>query len=201
MDNPTVNSTQRIHPGRMAILADVQSLFYAARNLHQSKIEYGRLLAGVTGNRQVTRSIAYVVQRDSSGTGFCEALFRYGYELRRKDLPPRNTLDIQSSWSWIAGICVDALALASRVDTILLASVDPQLTPLVEKLVASGCRVEIAGIERGISIEFLHAASAFIPIREDWMFKEAKFTSSGALPKVSPLYEGLPVDEELEIRG
>lgn len=71
----------RVNGGRVAVLADVQSLFFAAKNVQQSKVEYGRLLAGIAGHRLVSRAIAYVVQREQLGSGFCDALARFGYDI------------------------------------------------------------------------------------------------------------------------
>lgn len=128
--NPPMNM------GRVAILADVQSLFFAAKNVAQSKVEYGKLLRHLVGERQLTRAIAYVVQREGSG-GFSEALLRCGYEIRRKELPVRTESEMQPKWSWVAGICVNALALAPRVDTIVVATCDETLIPLIESLKAA----------------------------------------------------------------
>jgi uncharacterized LabA/DUF88 family protein len=192
----------RANGGRVAFLADVQSLFYAAKNAQQSKVEYGRMLAGVVGNRFLTRAIAYVVQREQSSTGFCDALMRFGYDIRLKSLPARLEGENQPKWTWVAGICVDAMNLAPRVDTIVIATADATLVPLVESLVGVGCRVEIAGVERGTPSELVRCASAFIPIRADWMFKEPKFTSADATPiRRNPRYEGLPDDAELDIEA
>ncbi len=183
--------------GRVAILADVQSLFFAAKNVAQSKVEYGRLLTRLVGQCQLTRAIAYVAQREGSG-GFSEALIRSGYELRRKVLPARAESELQPKWSWAAGICVDALALAPRIDTIVLASCDGTLVPLVEALMARGCRVQVAGIEGGTPAELISAASEFTAIRGDCLFKEPKFAAVPITPKRNSRYEGLPDDEELD---
>jgi len=191
----------RVNGGRVAVLADVQSLFYAAKNVQQSKVEYGRMLAGVVGTRLVTRAIAYVVQREQLSSGFCEALSRFGYDIRLKSLPARTEGENQPKWSWAAGICVDAMTLAPRVDSIVIATADGTLLPLVESLVGVGCRVEIAGVERGTPSELIQSASAFIPIRHDWMFKEPKFTSTETPIRRNPRYEGLPDDAELDMEA
>jgi len=195
----------RLNGGRVAVLADVQSLFYAAKNVQQSKVEYGRLLSGVVGHRLVLRAIAYVVQREQLSSGFCEALTRFGYDIRLKSLPARTEAENQPKWSWVAGISVDALTIAPRVDTVVIATADITLVPLVEALVGVGCRVEITGVERGTPPELIRVASEFIPIRADWMFKEPKFTTTAAapksLPKRNPQYEGLPNDDELDMEA
>lgn len=100
---------------------------------------------------------------------------------------------------------MDALTIAPRVDTVVIATADITLVPLVEALVSAGCRVEIAGVERGTPPELIQASCAFIPIRSDCMFKEPKFTAPAAAPRSAPmrnpLYEGLPNDDELEMEA
>jgi len=201
MDSATNAPGFRIGGGRMAVLADVQSLFFTAKNIQQSKVEYGRLLSGIVGNRLLVRAIAYVVQRDQSGNGFCDALGRFGYDIRIKNMPARVEGENQPKWSWAAGIAVDAMTLAPRVDTIVIASGDFTLVPLVESLVGSGCRVEIAGVERGTPPELIRAATLFTPIRADWMFKEPKFTNTEAPIRSNSAYEGLPDDDELDMEA
>lgn len=191
----------RNHSERVAVLVDVQSLFYAAKNVQQSKVEYGRFLAGVVGNRVLTRAIAYVVQRDQISAGFCDALTRFGYDIRLKNLPARVEGENQARWSWVAGICVDALRIAPKVDTLILASGDSQLVPLVEALTGLGLRVEIAGVERGTAGDLIREASSFQPIRSEWMFKEPKFTNTEPVARRTSGYEGLPDDDELEVEA
>ena len=36
---------------RVGVFVDVQNMFYAAKKLHQSKVDYGKLLAGVVDGR------------------------------------------------------------------------------------------------------------------------------------------------------
>lgn len=187
--------------GRIAVLADVQSLFFAAKNVQQSKVEYGRLLAGIVGTRLLTRAIAYVVQRDQGSSAFCDALGRFGYDIRIKNMPSRVEGENQPKWSWAAGICVDAIAIAPRVDSLVIVSADFTLVPLIESLVRSGCRVEIAGVERGTPPELIRAASMFIPIRSDWMFREPKFTNAEAPVRRNSTYEGLPDDNDLDMEA
>jgi len=186
---------------RVAVLADVQSLFFVAKNAAQSKIEYNRLLTGLANNRPVVRAIAYVSQRPGA-SGFNDALMRAGYEVRIKELPTRDA-DPFAKWSWVAGICVDALKLASRVDALVIASADPTLVPLIEAVRAIGCRVEIAGIREAIGPDLVAAANAFIPIQSAWMFREPKFAATTAPAATPPRrsnsrYEGLPDDRELD---
>jgi uncharacterized LabA/DUF88 family protein len=56
-------SIVRAFPQRIGLFIDVQNMFYSAKLLHQSKVDYGRLLREITGTRHLIRAIAYIVQK------------------------------------------------------------------------------------------------------------------------------------------
>ncbi|NQU99858.1 MAG: NYN domain-containing protein, partial [Parcubacteria group bacterium] len=46
---------------RVAILIDVQNMYYSARNLHNSKVDFGNVVKDALSDRLLVRAIAYVV--------------------------------------------------------------------------------------------------------------------------------------------
>ena len=221
---PTPALIARSFPQRLGIFVDVQNMFYSAKLLHQSKVDYGRLLREITGTRHLVRAIAYIVQKpDVNQAGFHEALSRFGYELKIKELKIRPDSDRgdrggdrgdrggggTAKGSWEIGLTIDALMMAPRLDTVTLVTGDGDYVPLVECLKLHGCRVEVVSFERSTAGELIRAADAYIPIQESWIFKEKKFEAiaAGADARPSGLgstapghhaYEGLPRDEDLE---
>lgn len=226
---PPPSLIARTFPQRLGIFVDVQNMFYSAKLLHQSKVDYGRLLKEITGTRHLVRAIAYIVQKpDVNQAGFHEALSRFGYELKIKELKIRPDSDRgdraersdrgdrgdrggdrgdrsagTAKGSWEIGLTIDALMMAPRMDTITLVTGDGDYVPLVECLKLHGCRVEVVSFERSTAGELIRAADAYIPIQESWIFKEKKFeaVAAGVGPGsqgVSHAYEGLPRDEDLE---
>jgi uncharacterized LabA/DUF88 family protein len=196
----------RTFPQRLGIFVDVQNMFYSAKLLHQSKVDYGRLLREITGTRQLIRAIAYIVQKpDVNQSGFHEALSRFGYELKVKELKIRTDPDGRSpstaKGSWEIGLTIDAMTMAQKLDCVTLVTGDGDYVPLVEYLKMNGCRVEVVSFERSTASELIKAADQYIPIQEAWIFKEKKF-ETGAVPppsaSESALYEGLPRDEDIE---
>lgn len=189
---------------RVGIFVDVQNMFYSAKLLHQSKLEYGKLLEGLRAERMLVRAIAYIVQKaDVDQTSFHEALTHIGYELRVKELkvrsdPSSDRGSFVAKGSWDVGLAVEAMALAPRLDTVILVTGDGEFLPLVQTLRRMGLRVEVVGFEGSTSGELVKAADQFIPISSEWMFKEKKFeTVSQAAPDAGvsvspPLEEGSP---------
>lgn len=205
----------RTFPQRLGIFIDVQNMFYSAKLLHQSKVDYGRLLREITGTRHLIRAIAYIVQKpDVNQAGFHEALSRFGYELKIKELKirpdPEGRSGSTAKGSWEVGMTIDALMMAPKIDTAALVTGDGDYVPLAEALKAHGVRVEVVSFERSTAAELVRAADQYIPIQEAWIFKEKKFenlagmgapAAHGVLGPTAPgqtAYEGLPRDEDLE---
>lgn len=212
----TAGSIARTFPQRIGIFIDVQNMFYSAKLLHQSKVDYGRLLREITGTRQLVRAIAYIVQKpDVNQSGFHEALTRFGYELKIKELKirpdPEGRAGTTAKGSWDIGMTIDALMMAPKLDTVILVTGDGDYVPLVDTLKAQGCRVEVVSFERSTAGELIRAADQYIPIQDAWIFKEKKFEATTPVPGANPnggvlgstaagqtVYEGLPKDEDLE---
>lgn len=209
-----IGSIARSFPQRIGIFIDVQNMFYSAKLLHQSKVDYGRLLREITGTRQLVRAIAYIVQKpDVNQAGFHEALTRFGYELKIKELKIRPDPDgragTTAKGSWDIGMTIDVLMMAPKLDTVVLVTGDGDYVPLVDTLKSQGCRVEVVSFERSTAGELIRAADQYIPIHDAWIFKEKKFESVTPAPGAAngvlgstatgqTVYEGLPKDEDLD---
>lgn len=205
---PQVPTNQRV-----GIFVDVQNMFYSAKILHQSKVDYGRLLKEITLNRQLIRAIAYIVQKpDVNQSGFHDALNRMGYELKVKELKitSRNDGGTTAKGSWDVGMTIDVMAMAQKLDTIILVTGDGEFVPLVETVRSFGCRVEVVSFERSTSGQLIKSADLYIPIQDQWIFKEKKFeraaeeqqpvnADAGLLGSTAPGHispEALPKDDD-----
>jgi uncharacterized LabA/DUF88 family protein len=213
---PAPGQMARSLPQRLGIFVDVQNMFYSAKLLHQSKVDYGRLLREITGTRHLVRAIAYIVQKpDVNQAGFHEALSRFGYELKIKELKirpdPEGRSGTTAKGSWEIGLTIDAMMMAPKLDTITLVTGDGDYVPLVECLKVHGCRVEVVSFERSTAGELIKAADQYIPIQDSWIFKEKKFEAAasgiqsgasssglGSTASGQTVFEGLPRDEDLE---
>ena len=158
---------------RVGIFVDVQNLFYSARNLYDAKIDFGKLLDFVVGGRLLIRAIAYLVHKEGvDQSGFVEALRRFGYEIKSKDLKERA--DGSAKGDWDMGIAIDSISIAPRLDTVVLISGDGDFVPLVELLQARGCRVEVLAFERSTAVELKEAADFYTAIEESLLLVEKK---------------------------
>ncbi|MEE9200010.1 MAG: NYN domain-containing protein [Candidatus Brocadiales bacterium] len=159
---------------RIGVFVDVQNMFYSAKALHQSKIDYSKLLEETVGDRKLIRAIAYVVKKsDVDQSSFTDALERLGYEIKSKDLRLRP--DGTAKGDWDMGIAIDTIAIAPKLDTVVLVSGDGDFAPLLEMLKAHGCRVEVVSFRKSTSTDLIDAATKYTAIEESMLFKERKF--------------------------
>lgn len=167
---------------RVAVLVDVQNIYYSARNLHQGRVDFTKLLDICVQGRILTRAIAYVINPDSgndkisSSNDFFEAVNSAGFETKEK--PLQTFYGGAKKGDWDIGIAMDAVRLGAKVDSIVLVSGDGDFKPVVNYLQQShGCLVEVVAFKKATNNELLEMADDFIDIddyKEDLIFKTKK---------------------------
>ncbi len=127
---------------RIGVLIDVQNLYYSARNIHHSKVNFQEVLKTAVSQRKLIRAFAYVIRtKTGEEKPFFEALTKLGIETRDKDL--QEFYGGMKKADWDVGIVIDAIKISPGVDVIVLASGDGDFIPLVEYLKNQGKRVEV----------------------------------------------------------
>ncbi|WP_340818992.1 NYN domain-containing protein [Methanolobus sp. WCC4] len=166
MANSYNNEHNIFESQRTAVFADVQNMFYSAKNIHSdTRVDYKKLLATVLKGRPLVRAIAYLVEtEDVDQSGFKYQLRNFGWEVRAKQLKIRP--DGSTKGDWDMGIAIDAIAISEKVDTVVLISGDGDFTALVEHLKACGVRVEVHSFERNTAAELISSATEYYPIDE-----------------------------------
>jgi len=159
---------------RVAILIDVQNMYYAARNLYNSKLEFSRLLQVLIRGRRLTRAIAYIVERPGmEQEKFVEVLRRNGYEVRKKILIERS--DGSQKGDWDLGIALDAVSMADKIDSVVLVTGDGDFVNLVHFLMNRGVRVEIASFPETTALELIRSCSYYHRLNERVLLSGAQF--------------------------
>jgi uncharacterized LabA/DUF88 family protein len=163
---------------RVAVLVDVQNLYYSAKNLYSSKINYKNLLQICVRDRTLTRAIAYVINADQEGEGnnFFDAVNSAGFETKEK--PLQTFFGGAKKGDWDVGIAMDAVRLGAKVDAIVLCTGDGDFKPVVNYLQqASGCLVEVIAFKSTANKELMELADDFTDIEEftdSLIFREKK---------------------------
>jgi uncharacterized LabA/DUF88 family protein len=148
---------------RVAVFVDVQNMYYSAKNLFKSKVNFGMMLKKAIENRHLIRALAYVIKADvGDEKNFYDALDKLGYEVKSKDL--QTFVGGHKKGDWDVGIAMDTIRMASKVDTIVLVSGDGDFADLVVYLQGLGCRVEVMGFEKTTSSKLLAVADDYTPL-------------------------------------
>lgn len=161
---------------RVAVLVDVQNLYYSAKNLYRQKINFKNLLDVAVQGRILTRAIAYVINaQPGEDNEFFEAVNSAGYEIKEK--PLQTFFGGAKKGDWDVGIAIDAVRLAPKVDSIILVSGDGDFRPVVNYLQSAGCLVEVVAFEKTANNDLMQEADDFINIddhHDDLLFRERR---------------------------
>lgn len=178
---------------RVGVFVDVANMYYSAKNIHGTRVNFGKILEEAVGDRQLVRALAYVIKADSQDEDrFFEALDKQGFEVKMKDL--QVFAGGAKKGDWDVGIAVDAISLASKLDVVILVTGDGDYLPLVQYLKsASGCRVEVLAFAESTSIKLRDGVDKFVDLSSD----KKKFL----LPISPRLRPSLPRPRFLSTRG
>ncbi len=148
---------------RVGVLIDVQNLYHSAKNLYQARVNFREVLKLAVSERNLIRVFAYVVRtKTGEEKPFFDALIKLGIETRVRDL--QEFYGGQKKADWDVGIVIDAIRMASSVDTLVLASGDGDFIALVEYLKNQGKRVEVVAFGRSTSSLLKEIADEFIDL-------------------------------------
>lgn len=146
---------------RVGVFVDVQNLYYSAKALYQSKVNFQKVLSNGLADRQLIRALAYVIKAEvAEEKNFFDALEKIGYEIRSKDL--QTFYGGNKKGDWDVGIAMDIMRLASKLDVVVLASGDGDFKDLLVHAKALGCRVEVLAFKQSASANLLEVADRFV---------------------------------------
>lgn len=149
---------------RVGMFIDTQNLYHSAKNLYHARVNFGQVVKDAVAGRDLIRVIAYVITTESGEEkNFFEALTKVGIETKTKDL--------QVFWGgakkadWDVGLAVDAIRMAPKLDTVIIASGDGDFVPLLEYLRHNeGCQVEVVSFGKSTSSKLREATDDFMDL-------------------------------------
>jgi uncharacterized LabA/DUF88 family protein len=152
---------------RVGIFIDTQNLYHSAKNLYKSKVNFGAVVKEALAGRILIRAVAYVIRTESEEEkSFFEALNKIGIETKVKDI--RIFAGGAKKADWDIGMAIDAIAMAQKLDTVILATGDGDFVPLVEYIrYTYGCQVEVIAFGKSSSGQLREAADDFVDICEN----------------------------------
>ncbi|MBF9000162.1 MULTISPECIES: LabA-like NYN domain-containing protein [Vibrio] len=156
---------------KVAILVDVQNVYYTTRQAYQCNFDYNEFWRQVTNNREVVSAIAYAIDRgDEKQRQFQNILRAIGFEVKTKPFIQRA--DGTAKGDWDVGITLDAIDCAKHADTLVLVSGDGDFSILLDKIFQDhGCATEVYGVPPLTAYSLQTAATRFLPIEGDLLLK------------------------------
>ncbi|WP_237359883.1 NYN domain-containing protein [Vibrio marisflavi] len=157
---------------KVAILVDVQNVYYTTRDKYQSGFDYNQFWYVVTQGREVVAANAYAISsKDPKQRQFHHILRGVGFNVQLKPFIQR--MDGSCKGDWDVGIALDAIELAEEADIIVLVSGDGDFEILVERIQNKfGNKVEVYGVPSLTAQNLIDAADQFTPITEDFLIKK-----------------------------
>jgi uncharacterized LabA/DUF88 family protein len=151
---------------RIGVFVDVQNLYYSAKHLYKSKVNFTTLLREAVNERKLIRAIAYVIKADVKDEHtFYDALAEMGFEVRAKDL--QVFYGGAKKGDWDVGIAMDVMRLTPKLDTVVLISGDGDFSDLLEHAKSLGCRTEVLAFGKTTSHKLREVADFFIDLDKD----------------------------------
>ena len=150
---------------RIGIFVDVQNMYYSAKHLYKSKVNFNEILKTAVKNRKLIRAVAYVIKADiGDEKTFFNALETMGFDIKAKDL--QVFYGGAKKGDWDVGICMDIMKLAPKLDTVVLVSGDGDFKELLEYVKALGCRTEVIAFGRTASSKIKGEADEFLDMEK-----------------------------------
>ncbi|AWF83366.1 nuclease [Microbulbifer sp. A4B17] len=151
---------------KVAILVDVQNVYYTCRQIYKRNFDYNKFWREVTDGREIVKAMAYAIDRgDRKQYEFQNILRSIGFEVKLKPFTQRS--DGSAKGDWDVGITIDAMEYSSLVDTVVLVSGDGDFDILAHKLrLDRGKKVEVYGVPELTAGALINAASKFTPIED-----------------------------------
>ncbi|MDH5928176.1 NYN domain-containing protein [Vibrio lentus] len=153
----------------IAILVDVQNVYYTTRDKYRSNFDYNQFWYVATEGRNVVEANAYAISsQDPKQRQFHHILRGVGFNVKLKPFIQRR--DGSAKGDWDVGIALDAIEIAETVDTIVLVSGDGDFEILVERIKERfGKPVEVYGVPGLTAQNLIDSASKFVPIEKDFL--------------------------------
>lgn len=145
---------------RVGVFVDNQNIYYSAKNLYNSLVDFGAVLKHALGRRKLIRAFSYVIKADvGSEKEFFNALGKIGFEVKTKDL--QIFFGGAKKGDWDVGLCMDVIRLIPKIDVCVLVSGDGDYSELVEYTKSQGVKVEVIAFSKTASSRLMEVADSF----------------------------------------
>ena len=154
---------------KIAILVDVQNVYYTCREAYRSNFDYNQFWYVATQGKEVVSARAYAIaSNDQKQRQFHHILRGVGFEVMLKPYIQRR--DGSSKGDWDVGITLDAIEIAPEVDEVVLVSGDGDFSLLVERIQQRfNKKVTVYGVPKLTSQTLIDCADHFVAVDDDFL--------------------------------
>ncbi len=174
---------------------DVQNMYYSAKNLYTSKVDFGKVLNAAVQDRRLVRAFAYVIKADvGAEKEFFGALTKIGFEVREKEL--QIFFGGAKKGDWDVGLCMDVVRLIPKIDVVVLVSGDGDYTDLLEYARSQGVKTEVIAFGKTGSSKLFDTADLTIDMdKSPEVFLIGRPRRAPSRPNKPPEQQDVPQNE------
>jgi len=155
---------------RIAIFVDVRNVYKNGKKYYNGKLNYKKFLEWVAGSSSIVYACAYVMSEDNpdSENKFFDMLRLNGYDIRcKKIFYGESDGKKYAKNNWVLGISLDMAKYSEKVDTLVLASSNPEFIETGYFLKSLPVRLEVVSIKESMDENLRNISTEFTPIPED----------------------------------
>lgn len=151
----------------VAILVDVQNIYYTTRDRFNRHFDYNAFWQHVGKGRQIVTAHAYAIaSNNEKQRQFHHILRGIGFQVKLKPFIQR--MDGSAKGDWDVGIAIDAIELAQDVDIVVLLSGDGDFDLLAQRIQQKyNKEVEVYGVKDLTAQSLIDSATRYIEINDD----------------------------------
>lgn len=155
----------------VAILVDVQNIYYTTRDRFNKHFDYNAFWRQATKNRRVIEANAYAIaSNNEKQRQFHHILRGIGFGVKLKPFIQR--MDGSAKGDWDVGITLDAIELAMQADVVILLSGDGDFDLLAQRITDKYKKqVEVYGVRDLTAQSLVDSATRFYEIDSDLLMK------------------------------
>jgi uncharacterized LabA/DUF88 family protein len=160
------------------VLVDVANLYFCAKKVFNSRVDFAKLLSHILHERTLHRAIAFGSKLGTESNNFIGALRIIGYLPVFKEPKVWQNGDGSQNRKadWDVAIAMTAIRYMSKVDVVCFVTADGDLAPCVEYLRERGTVVEIYGIK--ISSDLRNTADVCEELSRDLMIEDVEHANA-----------------------
>ncbi len=154
---------------RIAILVDVQNVYYTCREKYGAHFDYNYFWEQVCRDRTLVSARSYAIAtKDTRQRQFHHILRGIGFDVVLKPFISRT--DGSAKGDWDVGIALDAYEIAPTVDRLILVSGDGDFELLVQRIQSRfGIQVDVYGVPGLTAYALTEQCDNYVPIKDNFL--------------------------------